>query len=122
MPEISANQEGSVALASAAPASVKAVLYAVYGLGDDNQLQLVEQKIVSVAGQNSTFPTTMQFPTGAYVVFAYGIENNGNASIISYEDYVATIGDDVASLSYVRSVVVKGGTLTKTACATSPAN
>lgn len=122
MPELAVNSEGPVALASAAPASVNAVLYAVYGVGEDGQLQLVEQKIVSVAGQNNTFPTTMQFPTGANVVFAYGIENNGNAGIVSYEDYKATIGDDVASLSYVRSIVVKGGTLTKTACTTSPAN
>lgn len=119
-PELAANPEGPTSLATAAPASVNAVLYAVYGVGEDGQLQLVEQKIVSVAGAGNTFPTSLTYPgTGAgvsYVVFAYGIQNNGKAGIVSYEDYSATVSEEVAFLSYVRSVIVKGGSLTKNSC------
>ena len=114
---ITTNAGGAVALDAAAPASVNSVLYACYILGDDHQLQLTDQKIVSVAGAGNTFPTTLSVPAGPYIVWAYGILNNGKASILSYEDYTAAFGNDDAFLSYVRSVVLKGGSLTATACA-----
>lgn len=106
--------ENGVQLSAAAPASVNAVLYAVYEEGTDNQLQLVGQKIVSVAGEGNLFPTTIEHQNGFFVIYAYGILNNGNASMISYEDYIANLTDDDAVLSYVRSVVVRGGTLSAT--------
>ena len=106
--------ENGVQLAAAAPAGVNAVLYAVYEEGTDNQLQLVGQKIVSVAGEGNLFPTTIEHQNGYFVIYAYGILNNGNASMISYEDYIANLTDDDAVLSYVRSVVVRGGTLSAT--------
>ena len=106
--------ENGVQLAAAAPASVNAVLYAVYEVGADNQLQLVGQKIVSVAGEGNLFPATIEHESGFFVIYAYGILNNGNASMISYEDYIANLNDDDAVLSYVRSIVVRGGTLSAT--------
>lgn len=119
-PELAANPEGPTSLATAAPANVNAVLYAVYGVGEDGQLQLADQKIVSVAGANNTFPTTLVYPGtnvgDSYVLFAYGIQNNGKAGIVSYENYSATVSEEVALLSYVRSVIVKGGSLTKNTC------
>lgn len=107
--------ENGVQLSAAAPASVNAVLYAVYEQGTDNQLQLVGQKIVSVAGEGNHFPTTIEHGNGFLVIYAYGILNNGNASKISYEDYTANLAQSDAVLSYVRSVVVRGGTLSATA-------
>lgn len=114
IPAPSFSGEDGVQLSAAAPASVNAVLYAVYVEGTDNQLQLVEQKIVSVAGEGNLFPTTIDHPKGFVVIYAYGILNNGNASMISYEDYIANLSDDDAVLSYVRSVVVRGGALSAT--------
>ena len=109
--------ENGVQLAAAAPAGVNAVLYAVYAEGTDNQLQLVGQKIVSVAGEGNLFPTTIEHENGYFVIYAYGILNNGNASMISYEDYTANLTQSDAVLSYVRSVVVRGGTLSATSAA-----
>lgn len=114
LPNIVAQNTGNVELAASAPANVSAVLYALYKEGDDDQLQLVEQKIVSVAGQNNKFPTALTAPSGQACVFAYGIVNTGNASLVSYEDYVTNFSGNDASLSYIRSVVVKGGALTVT--------
>lgn len=107
--------ENGVQLSAAAPASVNAVLYAIYKRGADNQLNLVGQKIVSVAGENNNFPTTIEHDSGFMVIYAYGILNNGKASILSYEDYVANLTQDEATLQYVRSVVVRGGSLSATA-------
>lgn len=107
--------ENGVLLSEAAPASVNAVLYAIYKRGADNQLNLVGQKIVSVAGENNNFPTTIEHDSGFMVIYAYGILNNGKASILSYEDYVANLTQDEATLQYVRSVVVRGGSLSATA-------
>lgn len=114
LPNIVAQNTGNVELAAGAPANVNAVLYAMYEKGDDNQLQLLEQKIVDVAGANRKFPTALTAPSAHACVFAYGIVNNGQASIISYSDYVSDFAGNDATLSYVRSVVVKGGALTVT--------
>lgn len=107
--------DAGVQLSAAAPASVNAVLYAIYKRGEDNQLSLVGQKIVSVAGENNNFPTTIEHGSGFMVIYAYGIINNGKASTLSYEDYVANLSQDEATLQYVRSVVVRGGSLSATA-------
>lgn len=109
------NGENGVQLSAAAPASVNAVLYAIYKRGKDNQLNLVGQKIVSEAGENNNFPTTIEHGNGLMVIYAYGILNNGKASTLSYEDYVANLSQDEATLQYVRSVVVRGGSLSATA-------
>lgn len=114
LPNIVAQNTGNVALASGAPASVSAVLYALYEEDEKGQLQLIDQKIVSVAGQDNKFPTALTAPSGHACMFAYGIVNNGNASIVSYEDYVSDMSANDAALSYIRSVVVKGGALTVT--------
>lgn len=105
---------GQVALTTAAPAGVTSVLYAAYLQDSTGQLQLAEQKIVSVAGDNNTFPTTMTLSAGHYFVCAYGIMNNGQANTLSYEDYVLNDVSGSGELGYIRSVVVRGGTLTKT--------
>lgn len=105
---------GQVALATAAPAGVTSVLYAAYVQDSTGQLQLVEQKIVSEAGNENKFPTSMTLPAGHYFVCAYGIMNNGQASTLSYEDYILNDVNGSGELGYIRSVIVRGGTLTKT--------
>ena len=105
---------GALALSAAAPANVNAVVFAAYNRGEDQQLTLIDQKIVSEAGDGNTFPTTMELPNSSYVVYVYGIKNNGKASVIEYMDYIATLNQARAELEAVRSIVVKGGSLTAT--------
>ena len=114
LPNIVASRNGNVELAAGAPAKVNAVLYALYEEGDDRKLQLLEQKIVDVAGADRKFPTALTAPSAHACVFAYGIVNNGQAVLISYSDYVSDFSGNDATLSYVRSVVLKGGALTVT--------
>ena len=56
----------------------------------------------------------MTLPAGHYFVCAYGIMNNGQASTLSYEDYILNDVNGSGELGYIRSVIVRGGTLTKT--------
>lgn len=114
LPSPAAGEQGAIALSSAAPADVNAVVYAKYERFYDGQLQLVDQKIVSEAGENNTFPTTLETTESGYIVYVYGIKNNGKASAIEYMDYVSQVAQDLAELEVVRSVVVKGGSLTAT--------
>ena len=51
-------------LVAAAPANVSAVLYALYNVVDGYRLMLADQKLVSVAGENGTFPTTLENVSG----------------------------------------------------------
>ena len=114
LPLPTATNAGAVALSAAAAANVNAVLYAAYKRDETQQLTLIAQKVISEAGENRTFPGSLGALGDTYVVFAYGIMNNGKAGIISYEDYVASISSDNAHLGYLRQVVVKGGSLTQT--------
>lgn len=114
LPIPAVGQDNALALSAAAPADVNAVVYAAYQRGDDNQLLLIDQKIVSEAGDGNTFPTTMTLPNSSYVVYVYGIKNNGKAAVIEYMDYIAVVSNARAELEAVRSIVVKGGSLTAT--------
>ena len=67
-----------------------------------------------MAGNDNTFPTTMELPDATYVIYAYGIKNNGKASVIEYMDYIAPLAQEHAELEVVRTIVVKGGSLTAT--------
>lgn len=114
LPVPAVGAEDALALSAAAPADVNAVVYAAYQRGEDQQLTLIDQKIVSEAGDGNTFPTTMEMPSSSYVVYVYGIKNNGKASVIEYMDYIAVVSNARAELEAVRSIVVKGGSLTAT--------
>jgi len=114
LPAPAVGQNNALALSAAAPADVNAVVYAAYQRGGDNQLLLIDQKIVSEAGADNTFPTTMTMPDSSYVVYVYGVKNNGKASVIEYMDYVAILSSGFAQLEAIRSIVVKGGSLTAT--------
>lgn len=114
LPVPAVGEEDAIALSAAAPADVNAVVYAAYQRGDDQQLTLIDQKIVSEAGDGNNFPTTMTMPNSSYVVYVYGIKNNGKASVIEYMDYIAVVSNARAELEAVRSIVVKGGSLTAT--------
>lgn len=114
LPLPNVGQLGALALSAAATADVNAVLYAAYQQGNDGGLTLIEQKIVKEAGENNTFPTTMSLPDADYVIYAYGIKNNGKASVIEYMDYDAPLAQQHAVLEVVRAIVVKGGSLTAT--------
>ena len=88
MSDISTEQGALVLKLSAAAASdVKRVAYFVYERTEDNKLGYVASKIVSEAGANRDFPTTIPIGEGSFVVYAYGIKDNNVNATIRYEEY-----------------------------------
>lgn len=104
----------SVALASAADDTIKRVAYFLYEKTEDNKLVYVASKIVTEAGNDRTFPTTISYAGGSIVLFAYGIKDNSVESTMRYENYVAAIGDASATLDVIALFRSSGYGLTKT--------
>lgn len=115
MPYPSFGQDGAIQLVNAAPANVNAVIYALYDVAEGYRLNLAEQKIVSVAGESRTFPTTMENIRGNQICYVYGVTGSAGAGLVDYEDYEAESAGNYAALAFVRRVILKGGSLTKTA-------
>ena len=112
-PLISKGEQNAVQLAEAAPAGVVQVVYACYKMDDTDQLSLVEQKVVTEAGQGRLFPTTFASVPNAGYIFAYGIVGEKATISAKYENYIVNINDDNAILEYVKSVTMSGAILTK---------
>lgn len=108
-------QNGAMQLIGEAPANVNAVLYALYDVVEGYRLNLAEQKIVSVAGEGRTFPTTLENVRGSQICYCYGITSSAGAGLVDYENYEVETGGNNAALEFVRRIVLKGGALTKTA-------
>lgn len=115
MPYPSIGQLGAIQLVGAAPANVTSVIYALYDVAEGYRLSLAEQKIVSVAGEGRTFPTTMENIRGNQICYVYGVTGSAGAGMVDYEDYEAQSSGNYAALAFVRRVILKGGSLTKTA-------
>lgn len=107
-------EQGAMALAGAAPESVNAVVYALFDVRDGFRMNLAELKIVSVAGDGRTFPTTLENIRGKQICYAYGVTGTGNAGQVDYENYEVADLQINAALQFIRRIVVKGGSLTKT--------
>lgn len=117
MPYPKFGTEGAMELIGAAPASVTAVIYALYDVVEGYRLNLAEQKIVSVAGEGNKFPTTLENVRDNQICYCYGVTGSAGAGMVDYEDYEAESAGNYATLAFVRRVILKGGTLTKTAAA-----
>lgn len=91
----------NVALSAAAASDVKRVAYYVYKQTDDDSLEYVASQIVTEAGAGRTFPTSFEMDRGNFVVYAYGIKDNSVNATIRYENYVASQGENLATLDVV---------------------
>ena len=109
----------SVALSAAAPSSIKRVVYVVYHVNENEELEYVASKVVSEVGVNSTFPTTFNNISGLTVVYAYGVKDTTTAATIKYENMVADGSADEASVAIIELFRTAGYDLTKTVGVTS---
>lgn len=105
IPGVSPTAGGSgslnVALEAAAPADVKRVAYFVYRQTENDKLEYVASKIISVAGDGRTFPTSFSDVAGDLVVYAYGVKDANASATLRYENYLASAGDTNASLQVI---------------------
>jgi hypothetical protein len=94
----------TLALQSSADASVTRVVYIIYKKSSENTLQFIHSSIVSVAGENGTFPTTIANMAGELVIFAYGMKDLSAAASAKYGNYSVHDGQDIARLVMTRNI------------------
>lgn len=105
-PTISGNAV-SVSLAGAASADVEKVLYALYGIKDDNRLVYIGTTVVENAGTGRTFTGSIEgtLPSeGQMIVYAYGMKFVTEAARTMYENYKTKSSTAEASLKVVKTL------------------
>lgn len=104
----------SVALQAAAPANVTRVVYVAYASPNDTTLNLIEEKVVSVAGDNRTFPTSINAIDSDVIIYAYGVIETSTKAKVAFDSYNAVISDDEAFVEVLKSLTTSDYQLTAT--------
>lgn len=90
------------------------VVYNVYLITEDNELQLYASKIVTTPGTNGSFSTTFEAENEKFAVYAYGIKDKSEAATTKYENYNIQTATEVARLVATRSLSASEYSFTKT--------
>lgn len=104
----------NIELVSDARKSVSRIVYIIYSKTSENQLQLVDSVVVSVAGDNGTFPSSVADFVGDVIVWAYGIKDNSSLATSKYGNYSVNTGEDIAQLVMTRKLAAGDYQFTKT--------
>lgn len=94
--------------------SVDAVVYVLLNRTEDNRVTIVTSKMVSDAGAQGNFETTLRMTTGDIAVLAYGIRYNTVAARIAFGNITVPDALDVAHLVTSRTLTEKDATMTET--------
>lgn len=118
LPNIIASRDGSkainVSLNGDASAAVDRVVYVEYRKSDENHLQYVDSKVISVAGENGKFPAAMPYVAQDAVIFAYGMKAMDDKAKAVYDDYEVESGLDIARLVMRRNITYSNTQFTQT--------
>lgn len=118
LPRITATRDDqnalTLALQSSAEASVSRVVYIIYKKSSENTLQFINSSVVSVAGNDGKFPTTIANMTGELVIFAYGMKDLSASASAKYGNYSVTDGQDIARLVMSRYLSASDYQFTRT--------
>lgn len=97
---------------------VTKVVYAVFMESYNNQLQLINKKVVSEPGDDGRFTTEYDnMGNHQYIIYAYGIIEEANSILAKYGSYQVDDATFVASLISSRSDAASGIKTTATSCA-----
>lgn len=114
--EVAATRDGAVVSVqlSRSESQVDRVVYALFVKETDNSLKLQDTAVVSVAGDEDTYPTTFSFqPALPLVVLAYGIRENSDAAR-AYFSNMSVNAMSVAQVVTTRQLTDADITLTAT--------
>lgn len=118
LPRITATRDDqnalTLALQSSAEASVHRVVYIIYKKSSENTLQFINSSIVSKAGDDGKFSTTIANMTGELVIFAYGMKDLSASASAKYGNYSVTDGQDIARLVMGRNLSASDYQFTRT--------
>lgn len=97
------------------PDDVTDVVYALFEVGEDSQLILIDSAIESEPGQNNEFVHQFNSLAADGVVLAYGIRGNVVGESVAYGNYDAEDATGLAQLAVTKKIKNAATTLTKTA-------
>lgn len=104
----------SVALSSAAPVNVSRIVYVAYASPNDFMLKFNEEKVVSEAGENRTFPASLNATSEDLIIYAYGVIETSSKAKVTFDNYNAVFSDDEAFVNVLKSLSSSDYQLTAT--------
>ena len=90
------------------------VVYACFKKQADGSLLLFDSKVISEAGENGTFPGSLEYTSEAVVIYAYGIKITNAAANTAFGNMIAPSAEQVAKLITTTSEAASGSQVTKT--------
>ena len=90
------------------------VVYNVYKITADDELQFFNSKIVEKTASNSSFETSFTAENEKFAVYAYGIKDKNEAATTKYASYNIETSNQVAKLVATRTLSTSDYTFTKT--------
>lgn len=104
----------SVALASDCSNQQSRIAYVVMKKNSEGYLENIDSKVVSDAGQDGTFPTTLTGAAGNIVIWAYGMKDTSAAATVNYGNMQVSSADDLAKLITSRQLSMSDYRFSKT--------
>lgn len=114
------NTEFSMSLADSVESTISRIIYSVFKVTADANVQLVDSIVVNDPGGNRTFPFTMRFSASVqfqtFYVYAYGMRDRTNKAKAVFSNYQAIMGIDLVRLIAQRTLDPNNFALTRTQC------
>lgn len=95
-------------------ATLSRVMYALYKVNADQQLEFVDSKVVERSSDDDVFSVDLKLADGQIVVFGYGIADADASASAKYADYHVASGQDIAQLVATRALSTSDFRFTKT--------
>lgn len=108
------SQAINVALASDARGVATRVVYILFKVSDEGQLQYNSSTVVTAPGEAGNFPAALPYVTGQVVIYAYGMKDKNEAASAKYGNYNVATGEDVAKLVMTRTLTTSDYAFTAT--------
>lgn len=93
---------------------VSRVVYIAYKKSSELMLEKVASIVVTEAGQDGKFATSIEFGSGDLVIWAYGMKDNNADASAKYANYQVLTGEDIAKLVANRSISSSDYSFTQT--------
>lgn len=90
------------------------VVYVAFVVQADGRLRFFDQKVVTTAGENGNWPTTMRLTSQELVVYAYGVRDNTEAARVAFGNMTVPAADAIAKLLVTSNLLESDVTLTET--------
>lgn len=103
----------TIALSEAAAGDIKRIVYSIYKVTNENELQFIKEILVSEAGTGRTFSVETTASEADIVVYAYGIKDINAKATTKFYEYEVPGGGNTALLDVLRTLSTSDYVLSK---------